>query len=106
MKLVSDDYVTLSQSQNRILVNAPETIAGQIEVRGLGIYSVPCVNNVELVLIADLVDLGEIERYPDPLPHETFFGIALPVIRIAPFEASAAHKLLMALINGVPSVSE
>ncbi len=101
VKLVSDDYVMLSRSQDRLFISAPETIRGQIEVRGLGLYSVACCESAELVLVADLVGPEDVERLPDPIPKTQFFGIALPIVKIAPFEASAVQKLMMALMYGV-----
>ena len=50
------------------------------------------------MLVADLVAPDQIERLPDPAPEAAdCMGIRLPLLRVAPFEASAPVKLLLAL---------
>jgi HPr kinase/phosphorylase len=95
--LVADDRVDLSRSGDRILAEAPATIRGKLEVRGLGILSVPCTASAEVVLIADITPLDKIERLPDPAPQAELLGVRLPLIHVAPFAASAPVKLLLAL---------
>jgi HPr kinase/phosphorylase len=95
--LVADDRVDLRRSGDRILAEAPATIRGKLEVRGLGVLSVPSTASAELVLVADLTALEKIERLPDPPPVTELLGVRLPLIHIAPFAASAPVKLLLAL---------
>ena len=95
--LVADDRVDLSRHGNRIMAEAPASIRGKIEVRGLGILTVPCAQAAEVVLIADLTALDKIERLPDPEPQAELLGLRLPLIHLAPFTASASVKLLLAL---------
>ena len=95
--LVADDYVTVTRTGDRLVAEAPATIRGKLEVRGLGIVTVPCQDSAELVLVADLVAPEQIERFPDPAPEVELGGVKLPLLHIAPFEASAPVKLLLAL---------
>ncbi len=95
--LVSDDQVAIARQGERLEIQAPATIRGMIEVRGQGIVTVPAVVHAELVLVADLVAPQEIERFPDPAPEVELMGVRLPLLHIAPFEASAPVKLLLAL---------
>lgn len=95
--LVADDRVIVSCQQGRLIAAPPAPLAGLIEVRGLGILSCPHVAAADLVLLVNLTQAHQIERFPDPLPQETLAGIALPAIHLSPFEASAPLKLLMAL---------
>ncbi len=95
--LVADDYVTVTRTGDRLIAEAPATIRGKLEVRGLGIVTVPCQESAELVLIADLAAPEQIERLPDPAPTAELGGVKLPLLHIAPFEASAPVKLLVAL---------
>ena len=95
--LVADDYVTVTRTGDRLIAEAPATIRGKLEVRGLGIVTVPCQDSAELVLVADLVAPEQIERFPDPTPEVELGGVKLPLLHIAPFEASAPVKLLLAL---------
>jgi HPr kinase/phosphorylase len=93
--LVADDQVELRRAGRQILARAPPTLAGLVEIRGLGIVRVAAVEAAPLVLIADLILAREIERLPEPRV-ERVLGIAIPLISLAPFEASAAAKLLFA----------
>lgn len=96
--LVSDDQVRIEMLEGLILAAAPPAIAGLLEVRGLGILSFPALRDVPLGLVVDLVGPGDVPRLPpDPLPIAEIFGIRLPLLRLAPFEASAAAKLALAL---------
>ena len=98
-QLVSDDYTQLWREGDAILVRAPEPISGLIEVRGVGILKVEALATAPLALIVDLVAPQNVERLPEPC-SETIFGLAIPVVAIAPFEVSAAAKLRFALATG------
>jgi len=54
-KLVSDDRVELTVSGNRLVMSAPEQIAGLIELRGRGIVTRPHANRAGIDLVVDLV---------------------------------------------------
>jgi len=95
--LVADDRVEITRKGERLAIEAPATIRGKLEVRGLGIVTVPFVASAELVLVADLVAPERIERLPDPAPVVELAGVRLPLLHISPFEAAAPVKLLLAL---------
>ena len=95
--LIADDRVDIRRHGEVLRVEAPETIRGKLEVRGVGIVEVPVSASAELVLVADLTTPDKIERMPDPPPHTEIMGIRLPLIHLAPFEASAPVKLLLTL---------
>jgi HPr kinase/phosphorylase len=95
-RLVSDDYSQLRREGDAILVRAPEPISGLIEARGVGLLKVEALAAAPLALIADLVAPQHVERLPEPC-SETIFGLAIPVVAITPFEASAPAKLRFAL---------
>jgi serine kinase of HPr protein (carbohydrate metabolism regulator) len=97
--LVADDRVVITRKGERLTVEAPATIRGKLEVRGLGIVTVPCLASAELVLVADLVAPERIERFPGPAPVMEIAGVGLPLLHIAPFEAAAPVKLLLALVE-------
>jgi serine kinase of HPr protein (carbohydrate metabolism regulator) len=94
--LVADDQVRLSRDGGRLLAAAPASIAGQMEVRGIGIVGVKPVAEAELVLVADLADAAAVERMPAPATVR-LLGIDLPLVRLAPLEPSAPIKLALAL---------
>ena len=95
-RLIADDQSELFRIGATIAVRAPAAIAGLLEVRGLGIIRLDTAVDVPLLLIADLVAPEVLERLPERR-SETILGLAVPVISLAPFEASAAAKLRLAL---------
>jgi len=95
-RLVADDQSELCRRGDALIVRAPATIAGLIEVRGIGIMRLDALAEAPVALIADLVAAGNVERLPSRRT-EAILGLALPLIAVAPFEASAAAKLRLAL---------
>ena len=94
-RLLADDQAVLQRVNERILVRAPAPIAGLIEVRGVGILRVDPVDEAPLALIVDLVPSAAVERLPESR-FEAVLGLTIPLIALAPFEASAAAKLRLA----------
>jgi serine kinase of HPr protein (carbohydrate metabolism regulator) len=101
--LVADDQVFVEARGGVLQAWAPETIAGKIEVRGLGILDVPFVNEARLVLVCDLVEHPEVPRMaPEPLERTAIAGVAVPLMRLSAFEPSAPLKLKVALLRTAP----
>jgi HPr kinase/phosphorylase len=96
-ELVADDQVVIRASEDGLTVSPPDRLQGLIEVRGLGIFPVPHRSDARLSLLVDLVGPHQVERLPDPWPKDVLLGVSLPVLRLAPFEASAPLKLALAL---------
>jgi serine kinase of HPr protein (carbohydrate metabolism regulator) len=94
-RLVADDRTLLRREGDALIASAPPTIAGRLEVRGIGILTVPSVASCPLRLVVDLVASGAVERLPEPR-YARFLGLDLPLISLAPFEASAVAKLRLA----------
>ena len=95
-QLVADDQAELQLAATRILVRSPTTIAGLLEVRGIGIVRVGALAEAPLALLVDLVSPEEVERLPEPRLEEVL-GLAIPLITLAAFEASAAAKIRIAV---------
>jgi HPr kinase/phosphorylase len=95
-RLVADDQSELSRRGDVLIVRAPATIAGLLEVRGIGIVRVDAVAEAPVALIAELVKPEKIERLPTPRT-ETIFELNVPIIELVAFEASAVAKLRLAL---------
>ncbi|MEC8201670.1 MAG: HPr kinase/phosphatase C-terminal domain-containing protein [Pseudomonadota bacterium] len=93
--LVGDDRVALSVRDDFVVARVPETIAGKLEIRGLGIVQLPYQAETRVTLVADLVERGEVERLPQKRMVE-LIGQMVPVIQLNPFEESAVAKLKMA----------
>jgi len=94
--LVADDQTELRRRNGRLEMRAPATLEGLIEVRGVGIVRLASVQDVALRLVVDLVRPQAVERLPEPRFAE-LDGVSIPLLELAPFEASAAAKLRMAL---------
>ena len=99
--LVADDQIIVDTSGGGLVARAPDTIAGHIEVRGLGIIAVASVPAAEIGLAVELVTPDAVERLPDPRPTRTILSVEVPLLRIAPFETSAHLKVMWALAKGV-----
>lgn len=86
--LVSDDYSLIWASGGALYARAPDTIAGRIEARGVGVIRLPRRELARLVLALDCVT-GPVERLPEP---GTFAidGVAIPRLEIDPRPASAS----------------
>jgi HPr kinase/phosphorylase len=95
LALVSDDQVLLSREVDRIIAHAPATLAGRLEVRGLGILSWPARPWAHVAGVIDLVAADRIDRLPPPDQSFVIQGIILPLHKLNPFETSAAAKLLL-----------
>ena len=101
--LVADDQVIVERQNACLVARAPPTIAGRIEVRGMGIVATAYLPAATVALVVMLVRDEAIERFPDPQPTYDLLGLRVPLLRVAPFEASAHLKVLLALVRGLPS---
>lgn len=99
--LVADDQVQLARGDDGVLfASPPATLAGKIEVRGIGIVEVPFVQSAQLALVCDLVGIADVPRMPpEQWEQSKIAGVLVPVIKLDPFELSAALKLKLALLR-------
>lgn len=106
-RLVADDQCELWRQGDTLMVRAPAALAGLIEVRGIGILRLAALAEARVALVADLVLPDEVERLPMPC-SERVLGVVVPRIATAPFEASAAAKVRLALCaftgSGLPAI--
>jgi serine kinase of HPr protein (carbohydrate metabolism regulator) len=93
--LVSDDRTILRTHEGGLIASAPPTIAGRIEVRGVGIVDMPHLDGMPAALVVAIEPLPE--RFPDPLGRCVIEGVELPVVAIAALEPSAPIKVELAL---------
>jgi HPr kinase/phosphorylase len=80
-RLVADDRIRLEPCHGRLLARAPDTLAGLIEVRGLGIRKLPYET---VAVVGGVIDLAAADA--ERLPKQTEIqvaGIALPQLKIA-----------------------
>jgi serine kinase of HPr protein (carbohydrate metabolism regulator) len=94
-ELVSDDYTIVEASGGRLLAEAPATIRGKIEVRGVGIIEVEAIGGAPVCLHVDL------DREPERLPLESetveIAGVDIPTVAANALEPSAPIKVEQAL---------
>lgn len=98
-RLVADDQVQLTAVRGELIASPPSQLSGKMEVRGIGIVELEEAQlspRARVMLVADLGPSGDIARMPHPTACR-LEGIDLPVIAIAPFEASAPAKIRLAL---------
>jgi serine kinase of HPr protein (carbohydrate metabolism regulator) len=93
--LVSDDQTIVRRDGDRLIATAPPTIAGKLEVRGIGIVEMERLDNVPIALIVELT--SDIQRLPDDSRERPILGVALPVISIDAMTASAPSTVAVAL---------
>ena len=100
-ELVADDRVDLFAQRGMLMARAPKTIAGLMEIRGLGIIELPYTGKSRVALAVVLV------RKPAPrLPRHDVYAppeaLALPkrswppMLRLVAFESSAPQKVVAA----------
>lgn len=95
--LVADDQVVLARADGEIRADAPDALRNRLEVRGIGIIGVR-TEPAPLTLLVDLVPPEQVARLPER-KVELVDGVALPVLAMTPFEASAPAKLRRALTD-------
>ncbi len=93
--LVSDDQTIVRREGDRLIASAPPTIAGKLEVRGLGIVEMETASNIPVALFVELT--SDIERLPDENRERSILGVELPLISIDAKTASAPSKVALAL---------
>jgi serine kinase of HPr protein (carbohydrate metabolism regulator) len=96
LRLVSDDQTIVRKDGDRLLASAPPTIAGKLEIRGIGIVEMERVDNVPVALIVELTS-NEIQRMPDDSRERPILGVKVPLVSIDAMTASAPSKVALAL---------
>jgi HPr Serine kinase C-terminal domain len=80
--LVGDDGVTLESDGARLLASAVPETAGLIEVRGLGLVTMPAARDVPVALVIALS--REAPRFIEAAETALRYGAALPLVRLWP----------------------
>ncbi len=93
-RLVSDDRSLLVRAGNGLVAQAPERMTGQIEVRGVGVATVPHVVQAPVALLVRL------DPQPPRLPERrqrTIAGVPVRTLALDPRPASAPIAVEIAL---------
>ena len=93
--LVSDDQTIVRRDGETLIASAPPTIAGKLEIRGIGIVDMATVANIPIALYVELT--SEIMRLPDDRRERPVLGVNLPLVSVDAQTASAASKVSLAL---------
>jgi len=93
--LVSDDQTIVRRDGDRLIATAPPTIAGKLEIRGIGIVDMETVKDVPVALLVELT--SDIQRLPDDSRERPILGVPLPLISIDALAASAPSKVALGL---------
>ena len=93
--LVSDDQTLVRRDGDRLIASAPPTIAGKLEIRGVGIVEMESTGDVPVALIVELA--SDFQRLPDEGRERQILGIAVPLVTVDAMTASAASKVAIAL---------
>ena len=102
-RLVADDQTHLAKVGRALIATPPRSLAGLIEVRGIGVVKLgrgQLLVRAPLALLVDLVRPDQVERMPDPAVEEVL-GVDLPKVALAPFDASIVTKLRLALARTI-----
>jgi serine kinase of HPr protein (carbohydrate metabolism regulator) len=93
--LVSDDQTIVRKDGDKLIATAPPTIAGKLEIRGIGIVEMDFVQDVPVALIVELT--SDLVRLPDGDRERPLLGVSLPLITVDAMTASAASKVAIGL---------
>jgi serine kinase of HPr protein (carbohydrate metabolism regulator) len=93
--LVSDDQTIVRRRGETLLAAPPATLAGKLEIRGIGIVDMDHVADVPIALLVELT--SEIQRLPDDSRERPVLGVGIPLVSIDAMSASAASKVALAL---------
>lgn len=94
-RLIGDDRVHIQASHGRLLVQPAATLAGLIEIRGLGLRRLPYEPVAVVGLVVDL-ETPDGARLPEPTTVTSLAGVTVPRLCAAP-GADALGMLIAAL---------
>ncbi|WP_378946357.1 HPr kinase/phosphorylase [Mesorhizobium sp. ANAO-SY3R2] len=101
-RLVSDDQLFLSAHKGRLLCRAPATIAGLVEIRGLGPTAVEHEAAAAVDLLVRLVPAAVVERFPEA-ESEIMCGCEIASMTLAEREFAAAVPAILARLGFAPA---
>ena len=93
--LISDDISICRKNSNNIYLYCPPEIKGLLEVREIGIITVPFVERIKLRLVVNLKSINN-ERFPKDSTYR-ILGIKIPIINIEGKNSSAVAKIKVKL---------
>ena len=99
-RLIGDDRVRIEAAPGRLLVRPAETLAGLIEIRGLGLRRLAYEPVAVVGLVVDL-EAPEGARLPEPTTVTSLAGLTVPRLCAAP--GTDAFGMLIAALRTADS---
>lgn len=93
--LVCDDQAVLQVRKKGVKATAPAALRGFLEIRGLGLVSMPVTGSTYISLIVELVAADTVPRLPE-YKEGTLLDKKIPLIQLNAFEVSTALKIELA----------
>jgi HPr kinase/phosphorylase len=94
-KLISDDILHIDSADGGPLLAYAPSIAGKIEVRGIGICSVEYEVSAPLRLVVACAK--DVDRMPAEDMRTTIADFLVPLVKLDPFQVSSVLKVELAL---------
>ncbi len=94
--LVADDQYLTRPSRRGLVAYAPEALYGLLEVRGLGILSIPAIKTTIIGLVVDLVSADDVARLPE-IEFSVIAGEKIHALKSNAFEQSTPIKIELAV---------
>lgn len=96
--LVSDDRTLLYVDGDKLIASVPDSLAGGVEIRGAGLFTVAYVKQTPLDLVVILVSREEAERYPSG-ENWQFEGIEIPRLLLPALSSNGDSNALSRAIE-------
>ena len=98
--LVSDDQVLLRHQNDRLMGYPPQILRGLLEVRGVGIVTLPHHEYFPVDVVIELVTEPSYDRLPEPQTL-MFLEHKVPKFQFWAFETSVVEKIGLVLSQGL-----
>lgn len=95
--LIGDDAVTLMALDGYLLASPPPNIAGLLEIRGVGLATLPLAPPAPVALVLALGERPGARLPAAPLPRRIIAGVPVPVLAFDPGSIAPAERALWAL---------
>jgi hypothetical protein len=99
-RLLSDDQTVLFCEDDQLYAEAPSSLHGRMEIRGVGIVTLAAVDSAPVILAVRLDEMAGIPRLPETSTHKLPQGLEAcpepPFLVLRPFEASTPAKIAAA----------
>lgn len=94
--LVADDRVIIAAGDGVVTAAPPPLLAGLLEIRGLGVMTVPFLDEADIRLLVCLTRAADIERMA-PITSRRLKGLDIPCLLVDASMASAAARVRWAV---------